>query len=57
MKEWPSFFDSSELQPEVKKGFTMKGWHIGIIVAVLIGYFVGVMFPSVGNTVKAKLGV
>ena len=35
----------------------MKSWHWGIIIAVIIGYFVGVMFPAVGQQLKAKVGV
>lgn len=33
----------------------MKSWHIGIVLAVVIGYVLGVMFPSVGQTIKSKL--
>ena len=35
----------------------MKSWHLGIIVAVLIGYALGIFFPGVGQTAKAKLGL
>ncbi len=35
----------------------MKSWHIGIIVAVLVGYALGIFFPSVGLTLKAKTGL
>jgi hypothetical protein len=33
----------------------MKAWHWGVIIAVLAGYVLGVMFPSVGNTLKSKI--
>lgn len=35
----------------------MKGWHLGILVAVLIGYALGILFPGVGQSVRAKVGV
>lgn len=35
----------------------MKSWHVGIVVAVLIGYVLGVMFPAVGNSLKSKVGL
>lgn len=34
----------------------MKSWHIGIVVALIIGYAIGVLFPAVGQGVKAKIG-
>lgn len=34
----------------------MKGWHWGIIIAVLVGYALGVYFPSVGASLKSKVG-
>jgi len=35
----------------------MKGWHIGIIVALLVAYLVGVKFPSTGQMVLGKVGL
>lgn len=35
----------------------MKGWHIGVIVTLLIGYFLGVQYPSVGKTALGKVGL
>lgn len=35
----------------------MKSWHWGIIIAVLIGYVVGVMYPAIGQSLKAKAGL
>lgn len=35
----------------------MKSWHIGAIVLLLVAYFVGVKFPSFGNTILGKIGV
>lgn len=34
----------------------MKSWHLGIVLALLIGYAVGILFPSVGQSLKAKIG-
>ena len=34
----------------------MKSWHWGIIVALLIGYLVGVKFPSTGASLLGKIG-
>lgn len=33
----------------------MKTWHWGIIIAVLIGYALGVYFPSFGAGIKSKV--
>lgn len=35
----------------------MKSWHFGLILAILAGYILGIFFPSVGTSLKAKLGV
>jgi hypothetical protein len=34
----------------------MKSWHLGIVIALVVGYAIGVMWPSIGNTVKSKIG-
>lgn len=34
----------------------MKSWHWGVIIAVVIGYALGVLFPSFGATIKSKIG-
>ena len=35
----------------------VKGWHIGLIVALVIAYFVGVKFPSIGQAALGKVGL
>ena len=35
----------------------MKGWHIGLIVAVIIGYLVGIKFPATGQSLLSKVGM
>lgn len=35
----------------------MKAWHIGLIVAILVAYFVGVKYPGVGTSVLGKIGL
>jgi hypothetical protein len=35
----------------------MKSWHIGLIVAVIIGYLVGVKFPATGQSLLSKVGM
>lgn len=35
----------------------MKSWHWGVIVLVIIAYFVGVKWPSIGQTVLGKVGL
>jgi hypothetical protein len=35
----------------------MKNWHWGIIIALLIGYFVGVKWPATGTSVLGKVGL
>jgi hypothetical protein len=32
-----------------------KWWHIALILA--IGYFAGIMWPSFGQSIKAKIGM
>jgi hypothetical protein len=41
---------------EVEPENDMKNWHLGIIVALIVGYAAGILFPSVGNTLRAKIG-
>ena len=36
--------------------YDMKSWHWGIIVALLIGYLVGVKFPATGASLLSKVG-
>ncbi len=33
----------------------MKGWHVGLIVLVLIAYAVGAMYPGLYTMVRAKI--
>jgi hypothetical protein len=35
----------------------MKGWHWGLVIAVLVGYALGIIFPSIGQSVKSKVGM
>jgi hypothetical protein len=35
----------------------IKGWHIGIIVLIIVTYLVGVKFPSLGQGVLSKVGL
>lgn len=35
----------------------MKSWHFGIIIAVLVGYALGLYFPAIGNKVRGTVGV
>lgn len=35
----------------------MKGWHIGIVLALAIGYILGILYPSIGQSLRAKAGV
>jgi hypothetical protein len=34
----------------------MKSWHLGIVVAIIVGYAIGVIWPAWGVALKAKLG-
>lgn len=34
----------------------MKGWHWGVIIAVAVGYALGVLFPGIGTSIKSKIG-
>ena len=35
----------------------MKSWHVGIVVALVVGYALGILFPSIGTSLRAKAGV
>ena len=35
----------------------MKAWHLGLVVALIVAYLIGVKFPSVGTTVLGKVGM
>ena len=35
----------------------MKGWHIGLIVIILVSYLVGVKFPTYGQAALTKVGL
>ena len=35
----------------------MQSWHWGLIVAIIVAYFIGVKFPSTGNTLLSKVGM
>jgi hypothetical protein len=37
----------------------MKAWHgvFGFVLILLIGYFLGIYFPSFGLQVRSKIGV
>lgn len=35
----------------------MKAWHVGLIIALIVAYFVGVKFPSVGTSLLGKVGM
>jgi hypothetical protein len=35
----------------------MKVWHLGFIVLLLAAYFVGVKYPTTGNTLLSKVGL
>jgi hypothetical protein len=35
----------------------MRGWHIGLVVLVLIAYLVGVKYPQAGQTALSKVGM
>lgn len=34
-----------------------KAWHLGIVVAVIVGYVLGVVWPGPGAMVRGKIGV
>ena len=35
----------------------MKGWHLGLIVIVLVAYLVGVKYPSYGQSALSSVGL
>lgn len=35
----------------------MKGWHIGLIVVILVAYLVGAKYPSTGTMLLGKVGL
>jgi hypothetical protein len=35
----------------------VKSWHWGIIIAVIVGYALGLYFPTFGNSLKSKVGL
>lgn len=35
----------------------MKSWHIGLVVAILVAYLVGVKFPALGQAALSKVGM
>lgn len=35
----------------------MKGWHWGLIVGLIVAYFIGVKFPGPGTSLLTKVGV
>ena len=35
----------------------MKAWHVGLIIALIVAYFVGVKFPSVVTSLLGKVGM
>lgn len=40
-----------------EREFEMKSWHWGtIIVVLIIGYLIGVKFPSTGQSLLGKIG-
>lgn len=53
------FFDDTYLPPMivVERGIPMKSWHIGIVVALVVGYALGILFPSIGTSLRSKAGV
>lgn len=35
----------------------MKTWHLGLVLALVVAYLVGVKFPSVGAGLLSKVGL
>lgn len=35
----------------------MKTWHWGVLVLLVLAYFVGVKWPSVGTSLLGKVGM
>lgn len=34
----------------------MKSWHIGVIIALVVVYLIGVKYPQAGQMVLSKVG-
>ena len=35
----------------------MKTWHIGMVLLIVVAYFIGVKYPSTGQAALSKVGL